>query len=147
MSIEAMKQALEALDMELPTGSYLKVKDALRLAIEQAEQHEPGLEPSDMPDGENPMYDHPFFIEGMVWANNKLLEKNAAQRQRHALTDKDWAQIWADFEDTDVEGAFQDYMVETYGPGYYVDADDRYWIFQQQVIRHIVDSKLAGENT
>ena len=91
------------------------------------------------------MYDHPFFIEGMVWANNKLLEKNAAQRQRQALTDKDWAQIWADFEDTDVENDFQDYMVEKYGPGYYVDADDRYWIFQQQVIRRIVDSKLAGE--
>jgi hypothetical protein len=40
-----------------------------------------GLEKSDMPDGEDPMYDHPFFIKGMVWANNKLLEKNAAQRQ------------------------------------------------------------------
>jgi hypothetical protein len=40
MSIEAMKQALEALDMELPTGSYLEVKDALRLAIEQAERQE-----------------------------------------------------------------------------------------------------------
>lgn len=66
---------------------------------------------------------------------------------KFALTDEDWAQIWAEFEDTDVESAFQDYMVETYGPGYYVDADDRYWIFQQQVIRHIVDSKLAGGGT
>ena len=91
------------------------------------------------------MYDHPFFIEGMVWANNKLLEKNAAQRQRQALTDEDWAKIWADFEDTDVENDFQDYMAATYGPGYYVDADGMYWIFQQQVIRRIVDSKLAGE--
>lgn len=61
------------------------------------------------------------------------------------LTDEDWAQIWADFEDTDVENDFQDYMVEKYGPGYYVDADGMYWIFQQQVIRRIVDSKLAGE--
>ena len=46
-----------------------------------------GLEPSDMPDGENPMYDHPFFIEGMVWANNKLLEKNTAPSQRQPLTE------------------------------------------------------------
>ena len=35
-----------------------------------------GLEPSDMPDGENPMYDHPFFIQGIVWAATKLFEKN-----------------------------------------------------------------------
>jgi len=151
MSIEAMKQALEALEFAnvnhwWGSSNIEKAITNLRLAIiEEVERQEPGLEPSDMPDGENPMYDHPFFIEGMVWANNKLLEKNAAQRQRQALTDKDWAQIWADFEDTDVEGAFQDYMVATYGPGYYVDADDRYWIFQQQVIRRIVDSKLAGE--
>ncbi len=102
-----------------------------------------GLEPSDMPDGENPMYDHPFFIQGIVWAATKLLEKNAALCQ--PLTDEDWVQIWADFDDTDVENAFQDYMAATYGPGYYVDADDRYWVFQQQIIRHIVDSKLAGE--
>jgi hypothetical protein len=153
MSIDAMKQALEAMEEIHRTGDTQlfdlcyapKVIPALRLAIEQAERQEPGLEPSDMPDGENPMYDHPFFIEGMVWANNKLLEKNAAQRQRQPLTDEDWAQIWADFEDTDVENDFQDYMVEKYGPGYYVDADGMYWIFQQQVIRRIVDSKLAGE--
>ena len=35
-----------------------------------------GLEPKDMPDGEDPMYDHPFFTAGMVWAANKLKEKN-----------------------------------------------------------------------
>jgi hypothetical protein len=35
-----------------------------------------GLEKTDMPDGEDPMYDHPFFIAGMVWAANKLKEKN-----------------------------------------------------------------------
>jgi len=50
-----------------------------------------GLEPSDMPDGEDPMYDHPFFVKGMVWANNKLLEKNAATPppQRQPLTDEE----------------------------------------------------------
>jgi hypothetical protein len=35
-----------------------------------------GLEKTDMPDGEDPMYDHPFFIAGMVWAANKLRKKN-----------------------------------------------------------------------
>ena len=34
------------------------------------------LEPKDMPDGEDQMYDHPFFTAGMVWAANKLKEKN-----------------------------------------------------------------------
>ena len=36
-----------------------------------------GLEQSDMPDGEDPIYDDPRFIAGMVWAANKLKEKNA----------------------------------------------------------------------
>jgi len=90
MSIEAMKQALEALEFAnvnhwWGSSNIEKAITNLRLAIiEEVERQEPGLEPSDMPDGENPMYDHPFFIEGMVWANNKLLEKNAAQRQRQA---------------------------------------------------------------
>lgn len=35
-----------------------------------------GLEQSDMPDGEDPMYDDPRFIAGIVWAANKLKEKN-----------------------------------------------------------------------
>ena len=38
-----------------------------------------GLEKKDMPDGEDPMYDHKYFIAGMVWANNKLLEKNGGK--------------------------------------------------------------------
>jgi len=35
-----------------------------------------GLTKEDMPDGENPMFDHKYFIAGMVYANNTLLEKN-----------------------------------------------------------------------
>lgn len=35
-----------------------------------------GLEQSDMPDGEDPIYDDPRFIAGIVWAAKKLLEKN-----------------------------------------------------------------------
>jgi hypothetical protein len=35
-----------------------------------------GLEQTDMPDGADPMYDHPYFISGMVYAANLLMEKN-----------------------------------------------------------------------
>jgi hypothetical protein len=44
-----------------------------------------GLEPNDMPDGDNPMYDHDFFLKGMAWADAILRKKNttppAAQRE------------------------------------------------------------------
>jgi len=36
-----------------------------------------GLTQEDMPDGENPMFDHEYFIAGMVFAANILKEKNA----------------------------------------------------------------------
>jgi hypothetical protein len=35
-----------------------------------------GLEKSDMPGGESPMFDHEYFIAGMVFASNVLKEKN-----------------------------------------------------------------------
>ena len=35
-----------------------------------------GLTQEDMPDGENPMFDHEYFIAGMVFAANILKEKN-----------------------------------------------------------------------
>ncbi len=42
MSLDAMKQALEALeDYERHTGFYSTATDALRIAIEQAERQEP----------------------------------------------------------------------------------------------------------
>jgi hypothetical protein len=54
-----------------------------------------GLEPSDMPDGDDPMYDHDFFLKGMAWADAILRKKNttppAAQRQWVGLTNDD---IW-----------------------------------------------------
>jgi hypothetical protein len=100
---ELMHQALEALDSDNP-DIQLRAAAALRLAIEQAERQEPyawaGLEPSDMPDGEDPMYDHPFFIQGIVWAATKLLEKNAAPPQRQPLTDEEKAKLCKQFPDT-----------------------------------------------
>jgi len=35
-----------------------------------------GLTEEDMPDGENPMFDHEYFIAGMVFAAKILEEKN-----------------------------------------------------------------------
>ena len=35
-----------------------------------------GLEKKDMPDGADPLFDDPKFIAGMVYAANKLMEKN-----------------------------------------------------------------------
>ena len=35
MSLDAMKQALEVLSLELPIGSHIELKNALRAAIEQ----------------------------------------------------------------------------------------------------------------
>ncbi len=35
MSIDAMKRALEVLSLELPIGSHIELKNALRAAIEQ----------------------------------------------------------------------------------------------------------------
>jgi hypothetical protein len=49
-----------------------------------------GLEPSDMPDGDDPMYDHDFFLKGMVWADAILRKKNATPpaAQRQPLTEE-----------------------------------------------------------
>jgi hypothetical protein len=47
-----------------------------RAIIEYSKKQWVRLEKTDMPDGEDPMYDHPFFIAGMVWAANKLRKKN-----------------------------------------------------------------------
>jgi hypothetical protein len=35
-----------------------------------------GIEQSDMPDGDDPMFDHEYFIAGMVFAAKVLEEKN-----------------------------------------------------------------------
>jgi hypothetical protein len=54
-----------------------------------------GLEPSDMPDGDNPMYDHDFFLKGMAWADAILRKKNTTPpaAQWVGLTEKDFAAI------------------------------------------------------
>ena len=39
-------------------------------------RHWAGLEQSDMPEGENPMFDHQYFLAGMAFAAKVLEEKN-----------------------------------------------------------------------
>ncbi len=111
MSIEAMKQALEAWDVyknasdsQEDAKAYAMMSVAagkLRAAIAEAEKQEPvawlGLKPSDMPDGDDPMYDHDFFIKGMVWADAMLCKKNAIPpaAQRQPLTDE---AIWRQYQ-------------------------------------------------
>ena len=115
MSIEVMKQALEALEYEAKMGgdnAYQRERDALRIAIAEAEKQEPvawlGLEPSDMPDGDDPMYDHDFFLKGMAWADAILRKKNttppAAQRQWVGLTDDEIKEIIGPWGDTPIRG-------------------------------------------
>lgn len=62
------------------TGHGDTVEDLLKeldWQTREAERREwVGLEQSDMPDGDDPIYDDPRFIAGIVWAAKKLLEKN-----------------------------------------------------------------------
>jgi hypothetical protein len=55
------------------TIAYL---DGLHTGKQIAKREWVGLEKADMPDGDNPMYDHDYFIKGMIWADVKLREKN-----------------------------------------------------------------------
>ena len=88
----ALKLVLRALDdiANKTHDSWLHTPQAQRMARElikpiEAALAQPaqepkrpwvGLEKSDMPDGENLMFDHEYFIAGMVFASNVLKEKN-----------------------------------------------------------------------
>lgn len=122
MSIEAMKQALEALEYCKETYRRSRCMEdvfneakvdqditALRAAIEQA-------------------------------------EKPVIKRKWVGLTDQDWKQLWDEFDSLDIENDFQDHMVGKYGEGHYTDAD-MYWQFQQQMIKQMVNAKLEEKNS
>ena len=49
---------------------------ALYTSPQPAQRTWVGLEKSDMPTDPDPMYDHKYFTAGMVYAANKLMEKN-----------------------------------------------------------------------
>lgn len=85
MSIEAMKQALEALDGLSEPYDVLKAQNALRTAIEQAEKQEPlytappkrewvGLTKEEIK--EISFANRPYVVDMVVALEAKLKEKN-----------------------------------------------------------------------
>jgi hypothetical protein len=50
--------------------------DAVKNATTPPQRTWVGLEEKDMPTDPDPMYDHKYFTAGMVYAANKLMEKN-----------------------------------------------------------------------
>jgi hypothetical protein len=124
MSIEAMEQALEALETPLhaqPWGLKQNAIVAIRAAIEQAEK--PVCEVLNER-GEVDYISYVPPVGTMLYA---------APRQWIGLTEEDWKQIWDEFDSLDTENDFQDYMAGKYGAGHYTDAG-MYWQFQQQMI-------------
>ena len=83
---ELLQQALEALEdacggrcnAENNPCWQRDIANALRGRVEQLKPLRPwvGLEQSDMPEGESPMFDHQYFIAGMAFAAKVLEEKN-----------------------------------------------------------------------
>jgi len=80
---ELMQQALEAfvglLTFNPSPAEYKQGRDvvsALRDRLAQPERQWVGLKQSDMPSEEHPMFDHQYFIAGMVYAAKVLEEKN-----------------------------------------------------------------------
>ena len=83
---EVMQQALEQQQAE-PPPEWPLIKNILAVfgldAIsfvakwQAAQRPWQGLTEQDMPDGEDPMFDHQYFIAGLVYANKVLKEKNS----------------------------------------------------------------------
>jgi hypothetical protein len=58
------------------TEAAQKVLEAMQHLLTPQQRTWVGIEKSDMPDGKNPMFDHEYFIAGMVFAAKILEEKN-----------------------------------------------------------------------
>ena len=139
MSIEAIRQALEAWDaydggtLDHPMSDAM---EALRVAIKQAKQQEPVCEVLN----ERGEVDYISYVPPV---GTPLF---TAPRQWVGLTDEDWKQLWDEFDSLDIENDFQDHMVGKYGEGHYTDVD-MYWQFQQQMIKQMVNAKLEEKNS
>jgi hypothetical protein len=59
------------------TGYQSKKAAAQDKLAQPAQRPWVDLTKEDMPDGDNPMFDHEYFIAGMVYAANILMDKNA----------------------------------------------------------------------
>ena len=75
---EALELALLALeDFSITDKLAFKASKAIKKALAQPEQRPwVGLTKEDMPSGEDPMFDHLYFIAGMVYADKVLKKKN-----------------------------------------------------------------------
>jgi hypothetical protein len=73
-ALEMAQEVMRSWQGQAPVG-FNEAFQAVNQALEQPAAWV-GLEKADMPDGDNPMYDHDYFIKGMVWADIKLREKN-----------------------------------------------------------------------
>jgi hypothetical protein len=129
MSIEAMKQALEALEYCKETYRRSRcMEDVFNEA--KVDQDITALRAAVDAELEQAMVE--------VW--------QTAPRQWVGLTDEDWKQLWDEFDSLDIENDFQDHMVGKYGEGHYTDTD-MYWQFQQQMIKQMVNAKLEEKNS
>lgn len=73
-----MRQSMSEYERGVIDGMQKQMQSSVDKAVNAMAQRKwKELEPSDMPDGDDPIYDHPYFIKGMVYANNVLKEKNA----------------------------------------------------------------------
>ena len=74
---EHMAQYMTEYERGVIDGRQMQMKSSVDKAVNAMAQRKwVELEKSDMPEGKDPMFDHPYFIKGMVYANNVLMEKN-----------------------------------------------------------------------
>ena len=63
---------------EVAYGPHQECENCTPLYTTPPQRPWQGMTKQDMPSGEDPMFDHPYFIAGLVYANNVLMEKNNA---------------------------------------------------------------------
>ena len=75
--MEHIRASMTEYERGVIDGRQMQMKSSVDKAVNAMAQRKwVGLEKSDMPEGKDPMFDHPYFIKGMVYANNVLIEKN-----------------------------------------------------------------------
>ena len=73
---DEMVVASVAIDKDHTVCLYCERDQTAKVEAMFAQRTWVGLTKEDMPDGKNPMFDHEYFIAGMVFAAKVLEEKN-----------------------------------------------------------------------